>query len=57
MWIPNERRNRLPAVRSAFVRGVNEECRAAGIDLSETTQHAIDGELAVRDPDAPGVSD
>ena len=57
VWIPNERRNRLPAVRSAFVRRVNEECRAAGIDLSETTQHAVTGELAVDEPDTPGVSD
>jgi len=56
VWIPNERRNRLPGVRSAFVRRVNEECQAAGIDLSETSQHAIDGELAVHEP-APEVSD
>jgi len=49
VWIPNERRNRLPAVRSAFVQRVNEECRAAGIDLSETTQHDLSGELAVHE--------
>jgi len=57
VWIPNERRNRLPGVRSAFVQRVNEECRAAGIDLSETTQHDLSGELAVHEPDAPEVSD
>ncbi|MBX0287294.1 mechanosensitive ion channel family protein [Haloarcula salinisoli] len=56
VWIPNERRNRLPAVRSTFVRRVNEECRTAGIDLSETTQHDVTGDLAVHDP-APEVSD
>ena len=57
VWIPNERRNRLPAVRSAFVQRVHEECRAAGIELSETTQHDLSGELAVHEPDAPEVSD
>jgi len=50
VWIPNERRNRLPAVRSAFVQRVHEECRAAGIELSETTQHDLSGELAVKEP-------
>ncbi|MBV0924981.1 mechanosensitive ion channel family protein [Halomicroarcula limicola] len=53
IWIPNNRRNRLPAVRSAFIRGVHEACRTAGIDLSTTTQHQIGGELAVRERD-PG---
>jgi small-conductance mechanosensitive channel len=47
VWLPNERRNRLPAVRSEFVRRVHEECLAAGIDLTETSQHAVTGELAV----------
>ncbi|MDS0259376.1 mechanosensitive ion channel family protein [Haloarcula sp. S1CR25-12] len=56
VWIPNARRNRLASVRSEFVRRVNEECRAAGIDLSETTQHAVAGELAVHEPDAPEPS-
>jgi len=54
VWIPNERRNRLPAVRSAFVQRVHEECRAAGIDLSETTQHAVDGELTVEERGGTG---
>ena len=56
VWIPNERRNRLPGVRAAFVRRVHEECRAAGIDLSETTQHALSGELAV-DERTAGTAD
>jgi len=57
VWIPNERRNRLPSVRSTFVQRVNEECQAAGIDLSETTQHTIDGELAVHEQGAADVAD
>jgi len=57
VWIPNERRNRLPGVRSAFVRRVNEECRAAGIDLSETTQHDLSGELAVHEPESADPAD
>ncbi|MDS0283663.1 mechanosensitive ion channel family protein [Haloarcula onubensis] len=57
VWIPNERRNRLPGVRSAFVRRVNEECRAAGIDLSETTQHDVTGEMAVHGPDTTEIPD
>lgn len=49
VWVPNNRRNRVPSVRSAFIRGVHEACREEGIDLSETTQHAVAGELAVRE--------
>lgn len=47
IWIPNERRNRLVGVKSEFIRRVHEACRAEGIDLSETSQHALSGELAV----------
>jgi small-conductance mechanosensitive channel len=50
VWVPNNRRNRVPAVRSAFIRGVHEACRKEGIDLSETSQHALSGDLAVHDP-------
>ncbi|MFC7019494.1 MULTISPECIES: mechanosensitive ion channel family protein [Haloarcula] len=53
VWVPNNRRNRVPAVRSAFIRGVHEACREAGIDLSETSQHAVSGEMAVHEPADP----
>ena len=49
IWIPNNRRNRLPSVHSAFVRGVHEACRAEGIDLSETTHHELSGDIGVHD--------
>jgi len=49
IWIPNNRRNRLPSVHSAFVRGVHEACRAGGIDLSNTTQHELSGDIGVHD--------
>lgn len=49
VWIPNNRRNRLSSVQSAFIRGVHEACRAEGIDLSETSQHAISGNIGVHD--------
>jgi small-conductance mechanosensitive channel len=52
VWVPNNRRNRVPSVRSAFIRSVHEACRAEGIDLSETSQHAVSGELAVQDPES-----
>ena len=35
--------------RSEYIRTVMERCRAAGIDLSTTDQHAISGELTVED--------
>jgi small-conductance mechanosensitive channel len=53
VWVPNNRRNRVPSVRSAFIRGVHEACRAEGIDLSETSQHAVSGEMAVHEPADP----
>ena len=49
MWIPNRRRNRLPEVRSAFIRGVHEACKAEGIDLTDTSQHAVDANVALVD--------
>ncbi|MDS0222015.1 mechanosensitive ion channel family protein [Haloarcula sp. S1AR25-5A] len=49
IWIPNERRNRLVSVRSAFIQQVQEGCHAEGIDLSDTSQHDISGEIGVHD--------
>lgn len=51
VWIAREDRNRRAEVRAAFVRGVHERCRAAGIDLSTTTQHGLTGSVALEDDD------
>lgn len=56
IWIARKDREKRAEVRAAFVRGVHERCRAAGIDLSTTTQHDLSGELAVRERD-PGASE
>jgi small-conductance mechanosensitive channel len=49
VWIPNARRNRMRSVRSAFIRRVHEACHAEGIDLSDTSQHELSGDIGVRD--------
>lgn len=49
IWIPNERRNRLASVRAAFIQQVQADCRAEGIDLSDTTQHELSGDIGVHD--------
>lgn len=49
IWIDRDDRDQRAAVRAAFLRGVHERCREAGIDLSTTSQHDLSGELAVAD--------
>jgi len=49
IWLPVERKNRVPAVRSAFIRNVHEACKAEGIDLSEDSGTELSGEVTVRE--------
>lgn len=49
IWIPNERRNRLASVRASFIQQVQADCRAEGIDLSDTSQHELSGDIGVHD--------
>ncbi|WP_336329910.1 MULTISPECIES: mechanosensitive ion channel family protein [unclassified Haloarcula] len=53
IWIPNERRNRLASVRAAFIQQVQTDCRAEGIDLSDTSQHELSGDIGVHDSVGP----
>jgi small-conductance mechanosensitive channel len=48
-WIADPDREDFSVTRSEYIQTVTERCRAAGIDLSTTSQHALSGELAVRD--------
>jgi small conductance mechanosensitive channel len=48
-WIADPDREEFSVTRSEYIRTVTERCRAAGIDLSTTDQHAISGELTVED--------
>lgn len=50
IWLPVERKNRVPAVRAAFIRNVLEACKAAGIDLSEDSGTELSGEVTVHEP-------
>lgn len=49
VWVAKADRDRRSQVRSEFVRGVHEALRETGVDLSTTTQHALSGELGVRE--------
>ena len=51
VWLPVERKNRVPLVRSTFIREVHEACKAEGIDLSESPHTELSGEVTVRGPD------
>ncbi|MFU1782538.1 mechanosensitive ion channel family protein [Haloarcula japonica] len=53
IWIPNERRNRLASVRAAFIQQVQADCHAEGIDLSDTSQHELSGDIGVHDSARP----
>ncbi|WP_394324842.1 hypothetical protein [Haloarcula vallismortis] len=53
IWIPNERRNRLASVRAAFIQQVTEDCHAEGIDLSETNQYELSGDIGVHGSAGP----
>ncbi|WP_267641871.1 mechanosensitive ion channel family protein [Haloarchaeobius amylolyticus] len=55
VWLHKEDRRRLPEIRSAYLTAVHERCRAHGIDLSTTSQHALSGDLTVEEP-ALGLS-
>jgi small conductance mechanosensitive channel len=46
-WIADPDREDFSATRSEYIRAVTERFRAAGIDLSTTSQHDLSGELAV----------
>ncbi|ELZ43124.1 mechanosensitive ion channel MscS [Halorubrum saccharovorum DSM 1137] len=50
-WIADPDREEFSVTRSEYIRTVTERCRAAGIDLSTTSQHAITGDLRVEDAD------
>jgi small conductance mechanosensitive channel len=49
-WIEDPDREEFSETRSEYIQTVKERCEAAGIDLSTTDQHALSGELAVREP-------
>ncbi|WP_135304162.1 mechanosensitive ion channel family protein [Haloarcula amylovorans] len=51
LWIPVRRKNRASQVRSAFIRGVHEACRAAGIDLSDPQNVELSGDVTVEGPE------
>jgi len=48
-WIADPDREDFSVTRSEYIHTVTERCRAAGVDLSTTTQHDLSGELTVRD--------
>ena len=48
-WIADPDREEFSVTRSEYIRTVTERCRAAGIDLSTTSQHSITGDLTVED--------
>ncbi|WP_276272743.1 mechanosensitive ion channel family protein [Haloarcula litorea] len=50
IWLPIERKNRQPTVRSAFVRGVHDACLAEGIDLTAAPETELSGEVTIREP-------
>lgn len=54
IWIARSDRDQRGDVRAAFVRGVHERYRAAGIDLSTQTKHDLSGRIAV---ETEGVDD
>jgi small-conductance mechanosensitive channel len=56
-WIGDPDREEFSVTRSEYVRTVAERCRAAGIDLSTTSQHALTGELDVREPTRESASE
>jgi small-conductance mechanosensitive channel len=47
-WIADPDREDFSVTRSEYIHTVTERCRAAGIDLSTTSQHALSGELEVQ---------
>ncbi|MUW14705.1 mechanosensitive ion channel [Halorubrum sp. CBA1125] len=48
-WIADPDREEFSVTRSEYIHTVTERCRAAGIDLSTTTQHELSGEIAIED--------
>lgn len=50
VWLPIERKQRVPSVRAAFIRNVHQACKAEGIDLSEDSGTELSGEVTVREP-------
>ncbi|WP_439028449.1 mechanosensitive ion channel family protein [Haloarchaeobius sp. DT45] len=55
VWLHKRDRRRHPEIRSAYLTAVHERCRAHGIDLSTTTQHALTGGLRVDEPALGGI--
>lgn len=47
LWIKKRDKKRRWELRCRFIREVHEACRAASIDLSTTSQHALSGEVAI----------
>jgi len=52
-WIADPDREDFSATRSAYIRAVKEECEAAGVDLSTTTNHQVSGRVTVDEPATP----
>jgi small-conductance mechanosensitive channel len=53
-WIADPDREDFSETRSEYIQDVAERCRAAGIDLSTTTQHDLSGELTVEEAPVTG---
>ncbi|MDY7082904.1 MAG: mechanosensitive ion channel family protein, partial [Halobacteria archaeon] len=49
IWVEKKKRYQRAKIRSKFIRRVNERSQEVGIDLSTTTQHALMGEIGVRE--------
>lgn len=49
IWLDRRDRSQRPDIESAFLQRAHERCRAAGIDLSETTQHDLSGAVRLTD--------
>jgi hypothetical protein len=56
IWLDRADRSQRPTVQSTFLRAVHERFRAAGIDLTETTQHDLSGTVGVAGADDPEQS-
>lgn len=48
-WLADPDREDFSVTRSEYIHTVTEECAAAGIDLSTTSQHALSGDLTIHD--------
>ncbi|WP_372479482.1 mechanosensitive ion channel family protein [Halomicrobium sp. HM KBTZ05] len=56
IWLDRADRSQRATVQSQFLRAVHERFRAAGIDLTETTQHELSGAVRLADGDEADAS-